>query len=108
MKKSNNKNYRNMIDSASAVTAALCESVLLKNLVEKLAGRRCDMGFSREKVQAGWQTLETSSIEAHVSGDIRFSDPFAPVNMPFVTSFLFTCIKGNGEEYALTWVSSLS
>jgi hypothetical protein len=30
------------------------------------------------------------------------------VNMPFITSMLFTCIKGKEDSYRLLWSSSLS
>jgi hypothetical protein len=107
MKNSGNKKSKKMAD-AIAITATLVQPGLLKNLVEKLAHRRYDLGFCYEKVQIGWQADETSSIEAHVSGDINFSVNDEKINMPFVTSFLFTCTKGKGQDYRLAWISSLS
>jgi hypothetical protein len=107
MKKSGNKKSKKM-ENAIAITATLAQPRLLTNLVEKLADRRYDLGYSNEKVQLGWQADETSSIEAHVSGDIHFSVNDETVNMPFVSSFLFTCTKGKGQDYRLAWISSLS
>ena len=97
-----------MKNSYIAITAILAESKFLKNLVEKLAERRNDIGYNFEKVQPGWQAIETSSIEAYVSGDIILSDKKDLINMPFATCFLFTCIKRRGSEYKLTWANSLS
>ena len=94
--------------NAIAITATLVQPRLLTNLVEKLAHRRYDQGYCYEKVQIGWQADETSSIEAHVSGDINFTGSEEKINMPFVTSFLFTCTKGKGQDYRLAWISSLS
>jgi hypothetical protein len=81
---------------------------MLQDLVEELAHRKTDIGYRFEKVPTGSQAIDTSSIEAYVSGELFLSNTSEPINAPFDTSFLFTCIKGNSDEYALTWVSSLS
>jgi|SRR5436190_12140531 len=97
-----------MKNSSTAITATLAEPALLKNIVEKLAHRRKDPGYCFEKVQAGWNAIESSSIEGFVSGDIILSDNSDFAIMPFDTSFVFTCIKTKGGKYNLTWASSLS
>jgi hypothetical protein len=81
---------------------------LLEDLVEKLAGRRYDIGFGREKMPLNFEALETSSTETYVSGTISFAGNDEKINMPFITSFLFTCIKGQDNEYKLTWAASMS
>jgi len=81
---------------------------LLEDLVEKLAGRRYDIGFARERMPLNFEALETSSTETYTSGTISFTDNDEDINMPFITSFLFTCIKGKDNEYRLTWASSMS
>ena len=81
---------------------------LLEDLVEKLAGRRYDIGFGRERMPLNFEALETSSTETYTSGTISFTDNDENINMPFITSFLFTCIKGKDDEYRLTWASSMS
>jgi len=108
MKKSGNTKSNRLENSAIAITATLVQPRLLKNLVEKLAQRHYDIGYCLEKMQPGWMAIETSSVEAHVSGEINFSSKTGPINMPFVTCFLFTCTKAKGQEYDLTWVRSLS
>jgi hypothetical protein len=95
-------------DPSLAITATLTEPHILRNLVEQLAARRPDMGYSLEKVEPGWRAIETSSIEAHVSGDTNLSSGNNITQIPFNTCFLFTCIKGKKQQYHLTWVRSLS
>jgi len=94
------------------ITATLDQTELLENLVEKLASRRYDIGYSRETVPQDWQAVETSSTETYVSGTLSLSglknNDDAYVNMPFITSMLFTCIKGKEDDYRLLWSSSLS
>jgi len=92
----------------ATITATLAEVTLVKNLVEKLADRRIDIGYHLEQVQPGHRAIEQSSIEAYVSGDIIFSDKDDLIIMPFDTSFLFTCTKCKEGSYNLTWASSLS
>ncbi|MEI9912709.1 MAG: hypothetical protein WDO71_25545 [Bacteroidota bacterium] len=108
MKNFNNKNDKRMEHSFISISATLAEPHLLKNIVEKLAGRRYDIGYGREKVKRGWQAIETSSIEAHISGDMNISCKSDFMQIPFVNCFLFTCIKGKEDGYQLTWASSLS
>ena len=64
--------------------------------------------YSQEKVQLGWKAIETSSLEAHVSGQVHIANNADLVNMLFTTCFLFTCTKAKRQNYSLTWVNSLS
>ncbi len=91
-----------------AINASLNEPYLLKDLVETLADRHQDIGYSQEKVQLGWKAIETSSLEAHVSGQVHMANDADLVNMLFTTCFLFTCTKAKRQNYSLTWVNSLS
>lgn len=96
------------------ISAAFDEPEFLQNLVEKLAYRRYEFGFSKMKVPRGLKALETSSTEAYVSGTMALEYPSDTetgeerINMPFITCFLFTCIKGYGDPYKLIWSTSLS
>lgn len=93
------------------ITATVERPDLLKDLVEKLADRRYDIGYSDSSVPSSWRALETSSIETYVSGTVALADSDAegsPINMPFTTQFLFTCVKEKGSAYMLSWSSSLS
>lgn len=96
------------------ISAAFDQPEFLQNLVEKLAYRRYEFGFSKMGMPKGLKALETSSTEAYVSGSVGFEIPSEDgeesekINMPFITCFLFTCIKGQGDPYKLIWSTSLS
>jgi hypothetical protein len=96
------------------ISASLDQPEFLQNLVERLAYRRYDLGYGDEKMPPGFKALETSSTETYVSGtmalDFTAEDTAAtePINMPFITCFLFTCIKVKTDPYQLIWSSSLS
>jgi hypothetical protein len=93
------------------ITANLHEPVLLRNVVEKLASRHIDMGYTKVAVPQQWKAIESSCIQADVSGSFdlhingRRQDP---VNIPFNGAFLFTCIKENKGFFNLEWCASLS
>lgn len=92
------------------ISAAFDQPEFIQNLVERLAYRRYELGYGNEKMPRGLKALETSSTETYVSGTmaIDFNDGQAPINMPFITCFLFTCVKGKTDPYQLIWSSSLN
>lgn len=96
------------------ISASFDQPELLQNLVERLAYRRYDLGFGNEKMPVGLKALETSSTETYVSGTIALDfntengDSKEHINMPFITCFVFTCVKGKTDPYQLIWSSSLS
>ncbi len=96
------------------ISAAFDQPEFVQNLVEKLAYRRYELGFSNEKMPRGFKALETSSTETYVSGTMALDFPADKeneeerINMPFITCFLFTCIKGKTDPYQLIWSSSMN
>jgi hypothetical protein len=102
MKKPSNRNERSQID----IIANVEDPCILQLLVETLAESKPNLPFRLKRVHQGWKALESSSIEARVSGSINFSQEKS-VDIPFVTCFLFTCTKGKGK-YELKWSNSLS
>ncbi len=96
------------------ISAAFDEPEFVQNLVERLAYRRYEFGFSKQKMPAGFKALETSGTETYVTGTMALDFPadtetgIERINMPFITSFLFTCIKGKTDPYQLIWSSSLN
>ncbi len=96
------------------ISAAFDQPEFLQNLVERLAYRRYEIGFGNEKMPPGFKALETSSTETYVSGTMVIDFPSDTetteerINMPFITAFLFTCIKGKTDPYQLIWSCSLS
>ena len=96
-------------NSASvAVSVTIDEAPLLKNLVEKLAHRRCDTVNAGEVELSGWQNIETSTIEAYVSGCMDIEEKEEYMAMSYTTCFSFTCTKAFGGDNTLSWVNSLS
>jgi hypothetical protein len=90
------------------ITAALDQPALLENLVEKLASRRYDIGYCKQVVPKDWKAVEVASAEVYTSGRLSLGTDQSSINMPFITSMLFTCIKGEDDCYRLLWSSSLS
>ena len=91
------------------ISASFDQPELVQNLVERLAYRRYEIGFGKQVMPRGLKALETSSAETYVSGTIAIdADNNELINLPFITCFLFTCIKGKSEPYQLIWSSSLN
>ena len=96
------------------ISAAFDQPEFVQNLVERLAYRRYEMGYGNEKMPPGFKALETSSTETYVSGTVALDvagetgTRTEHIHMPFITCFLFTCIKGKNDPYQLIWSSSLS
>ena len=90
------------------IKAMIDQPAFLEDMVEKLASRHNNIGFSKVRMPGNRQVLETSTTETYVSGTIAIETPGQQINMPFITSFLFTCIKEKGNNYDLEWSSSLS
>lgn len=91
------------------ISAVFDQPKLLENLVEKLAYRRYDIGFGKEKMPYGWEADETSTTEAYVSGTVEFNfNGKEKIRMPFITCFIFSCAHGKKEPYKLNWSMSLS
>jgi len=90
------------------IAAIIDKPELLKDKVEKLALRRFDKGYREQMVLQNWKALETSSTEAYLSGIVRFDGEKDHTGIPFITSFLFTCLRIKAENYKMTWSVSLS
>lgn len=86
----------------------------LQDLVERLADRRHDTGFRSQSIPAGHRSFESSTVETYVSGTNGIDFPGSSetgterINMPFTSSFLFTCIRGNQKTFRMQWILSLS
>ena len=84
------------------------QAIFLEELVEKLACRRYDLGFTNAKVPATLEPLDISTTETYAGGNTAIKNQEEHVNMPFITRFLFTCIKSKNGNYKLAWSSSMS
>jgi len=103
MKKPPRKNKRTQL----AITASMEETCMLQLLVETLAETKTPHAYARPRVERGWRAIDTSSLEARVSGVVNLSDK-KTINKHFVTGFVFTCIREKKGKYDLTWSNSLS
>ena len=90
------------------ITATLDKPTLLEDMVEKLADRRIDFGYCNIAVPDDLKAIDTSTTETYVSGTVGIKYWDEDINMPFITCFLFTCIKGKEKPYKLEWAISLS
>lgn len=108
MKKPIKKDLKQIQESPLKISAAMDEVQLLQAMVENLARHRVDPACTRELMPASLQAVGTSSLEAFVSGNLSVSGKGYPRNMPFISCFLFTCTKALGEDFTLSWSSSLS
>ena len=91
------------------IAASVDQPALLENMIEQLASRRYEIGYSYEQMPEGWQAIETSSAEIYVNGTVEllFSGK-ENIRMPFITCFLFTCAHSKDHTYKLNWSLSLS
>ena len=90
------------------ITAIIDQPDFLEDIVEKLALRHTGFGHNDRKLPDNKETLETSSTETYVSGTMEIDDNGQQINMPFITPFLFTCVKQSEDTYSLEWGISLS
>ena len=90
------------------IIAAIDDPELLEHRVEKLATSHYDLGYGKQQVPGSYEAIETSSAGVYVSGIVAIDNSCERFNVPFITGFVFTCIKGNDNVYKLMWSSSLS
>jgi hypothetical protein len=90
------------------IKATIDEEAFLEDMVEKLALRHNYTGSAKQKTSENNNEIETSSTETYVSGTIAINSEDEEINIPFITSFLFTCIKENEDTYSLEWGLSMS
>jgi len=89
------------------IKATIDEEAFLEDMVEKLALRHTYSDLSKQKIK-GKDIIETSSTETYVSGTMAIETSNEQINIPFITSFLFTCIKESEDTYSLEWGISMS
>lgn len=90
------------------IVALIDEEAFLEDMVEKLALRHTYSDPSKKSIAGNIRTVETSSTETYVSGTMAIETLEEQINLPFVTSFLFTCIKVSKDTYSLEWGISMS
>jgi len=96
------------MNNSLLISAKLDQPGFLEDLVEKLAYRHYDIGYSTAQVPKNLKAIETSTTETYVSGTVDLGEQDLTIHMPFITRFLFTCVKEKNGSYKLEWSSSLS
>ncbi len=91
-----------------SITSAFDNAGLLIAIVERLAGKHIEYAYQKTTVPAGLKSMDTSTVEAYVSGQSLVASQHEKISMDFETCFLFTCIRSSNTEYNMTWASSLS
>ena len=84
------------------------EEAFLEDMIEKLAIRHSYTDEKKLAIPGINDAVETSSTETYISGTMAIETLNEKINMPFITSFLFTCIKLSKDTYSLEWGISLS
>ena len=91
------------------LTASVDKPEVLENIIEQLATRRYDIGYGWAIVPNDWQAIDTSSIETYISGRVEFDyNETQRIRVPYITCFLFSCMKEKNNPYDLKWSFSLS
>ena len=82
---------------------------VLESIIEQLATRRYDIGYGKAVVPTSWQAVDTSSVESYISGRVEFDyNDTQRIRIPYITCFLFSCMKEKNNPYDLRWSISLS
>lgn len=91
------------------LVASVDKPDVLENIIEKLAIRPNDIGYAKAAVPKSWLALDSSSVEAYISGHIEFDyNEIQRIRIPYTTAFLFSCTKQKNDPYDLKWSFSLS
>lgn len=91
------------------LTASVDKPEALENIIEQLATRRYDIGYGNAFVPTAWNAIDTSSVEAYISGNVEFDyNETQRIRIPYITCFLFSCMKAKNRSYDLEWSISLS
>ena len=80
----------------------------IENLAEQLAYSNANIGYGSYKKTGNWQPIETSTTDIYTGGTIEMLSDAEQLNIPYITNFLFTCLKTKDGIYRVEWSSSLS
>ena len=103
-----NKPALSQNQKTSNVEVAIDEAKLLIDMIEELACVRTEKPFQSKPVIEGWEHVESSSLEAFVSGKVSMVEEENPLKEEFVAPFIFTCVRPVNGDYALCFMNSLS
>ena len=102
------------MNNSTYITTVFSKLDLPEVLLERLAAQRSEMKPSEVIIPDVLETIDHCSTETYTTGNVEvifvsddFED-FGYINVPVITPFIFTCTKGNNEEFNLDWSTSLS
>jgi hypothetical protein len=107
MKKFNNRTQA-ANNTTNSVSVAIDETKLLCDMVEELAKFKRKAAFNPAASPEGWTTVESSTLEAYISGTVSMDLDGGHVKPSFVASFVFTCVRPINGDYALCFMNSMS
>jgi len=91
------------------LVATVDKPEMLEDIIEQLATRHYELGYVYREVPSDWKALDPSSVETYLSGTIEFDyNETQRIRIPYITCFLFSCIKDKNKPYELNWSCSLS
>ncbi len=90
------------------VLTTLCAERMMRALVERLASPQSETDYGGDEYSNGLRVIDSSSVEAYIAGDNHFTYQQNVMKMPFITSFIFTCIREKGKRFRLEFGASLS
>ena len=90
------------------IKTCIDQPILLQQMVEKLAyGKTGYFGFASGLKE--WHSVQTTDIEKYISGTICYTEAGQEsLRVPFITSFLFCCIRQKNKAYSMNWNMSFS
>jgi hypothetical protein len=83
-------------------------------LLEQLCNHKENLKPSEVVIPDILETIDHNSSETYTTGNVELIfvsddlEDFGYINLPVVTPFVFTCIKGSRDEFYLDWCTSLS
>ena len=103
-----------MENSTSYITTVFSKMDIPEILLERLANKRSKLKTPEIIIPDILETIDYNSTETYTTVKVEvifMSDDFEDfeyVHVPAITPFLFTCTKGNKNEFEVDWASSLS
>lgn len=102
------------MNSSTYITTVFSKLDVPEILLEKLASHKHEMKQSQVIIPDVLETIDHSSTETYTTGNVEVIfvndnlEDFGYINVPVITPFIFTCTKGNADEFNLDWCTSLS
>ena len=90
------------------IRTTVSSAPILKELVEVLASRKYDLHKRIVQSSEDYSFIESSTVEAYMSGENQIREGEELLAVPYITTFVFTCVRTANCRYQLLWGLSLS